>query len=95
MTEDEMVVWHYRLNGHGFGWTLGIGDGQGGLTCCGSWGGKESDMTERLKSLSITSYKPSYLIISNSAGGLLPETHWTMRYSLLTIFEDLFNSRGK
>ena len=48
MTEDEMVVWHYRLNGHGFGWTLGIGDGQGGLTCCGSWGGKELDTTERL-----------------------------------------------
>ena len=31
MTEDEMVGWHRRLNGHGFGWTLGVGDGQGGL----------------------------------------------------------------
>ena len=31
MTEDEMVGWHHRLNGHGFGWTPGIGDGQGGL----------------------------------------------------------------
>ena len=48
MTEDEMVVWHHRLNGHGFGWTLGVGDGQGGLVCCSSWGRKESDMTERL-----------------------------------------------
>ena len=39
MTEDEMVGWHHhRLNGHGFGWTLGVGDGQGGLACCGSWG---------------------------------------------------------
>ena len=47
-TEDEMVGWHHRLNGHGFGWTLGVGDGQGGLACCGSWGHKESDMTERL-----------------------------------------------
>ena len=37
MTEDEMVGWHHRLNGHGFGWTLGVGDGQGGLVCCGSW----------------------------------------------------------
>jgi len=37
-TEDEMVGWHHRLNGHGFGWTPGIGDGQGGLACCGSWG---------------------------------------------------------
>ena len=31
MTEDEMAGWHHRLNGHGFGWTLGVGDGQGGL----------------------------------------------------------------
>ena len=47
-TEDEMVEWHHWLNGHGFGWTLGVGDGQGGLACCSSWGHKESDMTERL-----------------------------------------------
>ena len=47
-TEDKMVGWHHRLNGHGFGWTLGVGDGQGGLACCGSWGLKESDTTERL-----------------------------------------------
>ena len=46
MTEDEMVGWHHRLNGHGFGWTLGVGDKQGGLACCGSWRHKESDMTE-------------------------------------------------
>ena len=48
MTEDEMVGWHYRLNGHGFAWTPGVGDGQGGLACCGSWGHKELDMTEQL-----------------------------------------------
>ena len=48
MTEDEMAGWHHWLNGHGFGWTPGVGDGQGGLECCGSWGRKESDMTERL-----------------------------------------------
>ena len=47
-TEDEMVGWHHQLNGHGFGWTPGVGDGQGGLACCGSWGCKESDTTERL-----------------------------------------------
>ena len=47
-TEDEMVGWHHRLNGPGFGWTPGVGDGQGGLACCGSWGHKESDTTERL-----------------------------------------------
>ena len=34
MTEDEMVGWHHRLDGHGFGWTPGVGDGQGALVCC-------------------------------------------------------------
>ena len=48
MTEDEMAGWHYRLNGHEFGWTPGVRDGQGGLVCCGSWGCKESDTTEQL-----------------------------------------------
>ena len=48
MTEDEMVGWHHRLNRHGFGWTLGVGDGQGGLECCGSWGHEELDITEQL-----------------------------------------------
>ena len=47
-TEDEMAGWHHRLNGHGFGWTLGVGGGQGGLAYCGSWGCKESHMTEQL-----------------------------------------------
>ena len=47
-TEDEMVGWHYRLDGHGFGWTPGVGDGQGGLECCSPWGRKESDTTEWL-----------------------------------------------
>ena len=48
MTEDEMVGWHHWLNRHGFGWTLGVGDGQGGLACCSSWGCKELNTTERL-----------------------------------------------
>ena len=48
MTEAEMVGWHHRLNGHGFGWTLGVGDRQGGLTCCGSWVCKELDTNEQL-----------------------------------------------
>ena len=48
MTENEMAGWHHRLNGHEFEWTLGVGDGQGGLACCNSWGLKESDTTERL-----------------------------------------------
>ena len=48
MTEDEMVGRHHQLNGHGFGWTSGVCDGQGGLARYGSWGRKESDTTERL-----------------------------------------------
>ena len=48
MTEYEMVGWHYQLNGHGFRWTLGVGDGQGGLAWCGSRGHKKSDTTEWL-----------------------------------------------
>ena len=48
MTEDEMAGWHHRLNGHEFGYTPGVGDGQGGLACCDSWDCKESDMTEQL-----------------------------------------------
>ena len=38
MTEDEMAGWHYWLDRHEFEWTLGFGDGQGGLACCDSWG---------------------------------------------------------
>ena len=56
MTEDKMVGWHHWLNGHGFGWTLGVGDGQGGLVCCSSWGRKESDRTERLNWTEVISF---------------------------------------
>ena len=48
MTEDEMVGWHHWLNGHEFGWSPGVDDGQGGLACCGPWGHKELDTIERL-----------------------------------------------
>ena len=48
MAEDEIVGWHHQLNGHEFEWTPGVGDGQGALACCDSWGCKESDTTERL-----------------------------------------------
>ena len=47
-TEDEMIGWHHRLDRHGFGWTLGVGDGQGGLVCCSSLGRKESDIAKQL-----------------------------------------------
>ena len=48
MTEDEMVGWHNRLDGHEFEQALGVGDGQGCLVCCSPWGLKESDTTEQL-----------------------------------------------
>ena len=47
-TEDEMAGWHHRLDGRESEWTPGVGDGQGGLACCDSWGRKELDTTERL-----------------------------------------------
>ena len=47
-TEDEMVRWHHQLNGDEFESTPGVGDGQGGLACCGPWGHKNSDMAELL-----------------------------------------------
>ena len=48
MSEDEMIGWHHRLNGHQFEQALGDGEGQGSLACCSPCGGKELDMTERL-----------------------------------------------
>ena len=64
--EDELVGWHHRFNGHGYGWTLGVGDGQGGLACSGSWGHKGSDMTEwlNLTELRPVVFKMSIGIIS-------------------------------
>ena len=48
MSEDEMVGWHHRLDGHKFEQAPGVSDGQGSLACCTLWGQKELDMTERL-----------------------------------------------
>ena len=50
MTEDKMAGWHHQLDGHEFEHAPGVGDGQGGLVCCGPWGHKESDTTEWLNS---------------------------------------------
>ena len=60
-TEDEMVGWDHRHNGHEFEWTLGVDDGQGGLACCGSWGRKESDTTELLNWTDIYIYTYIYI----------------------------------
>ena len=48
LAEDAMAGWHHSLDGRVSEWTPGVGDGQGSLACCNSWGRKELDMTERL-----------------------------------------------
>ena len=75
MAEDEMVGWHHRLDGHGFGWTLGVGDGQGGLACCGSWGRKQSDTPERLN----TNQRQGQGPCSFTAHPYLPSNDWVQR----------------
>ena len=55
-TEDEMAGWNHWLDGHEFVWTQGVGDGQGGLACCDSWGCRESDTTEWLNWTALSSH---------------------------------------
>ena len=68
MTEDEMVGWHHWLNGDEFEWTPGIGDGQGGLVCCSSWGHQELDTTEWLNWTEWSSGFPYYLQFESESG---------------------------
>ena len=82
-TEDEMTGWHHQLNGHGFGWTSGVGDGQGGMVCCDSWGHKESDTTERLNWTELNWKCPimginytNYTIVTC----WIVYSHWKIRY---------------
>ena len=95
-TKNEMVGWHHRLNGRGFGWTAGVGDGQGGLASCGSWGCKESETTEWLNwtewfmLLSIFSCVFGYLHASSLNKYLfkyLPIFWWDWLLFLLLSFE--------
>ena len=60
-TEDEMAGWYHWLDGCESEWTPGVGDGQGGLACCDSWGRKESDTTERLNWTELNWMKKNYL----------------------------------
>ena len=69
MTEGEMVGRHHQLNGHGFGWTLGVGDGQGGLACCASWIANSQTWLKRLSSSSsiyFSSVQFSHSVVSDS-----------------------------
>ena len=82
-----MAGWHHRLDGHEFKWTPGVGDGQGGLACCDSWGCKESDTTERLNwtEPSIPEINPTVLLyITHTARySVLMRTADTTRYSVV------------
>ena len=65
MTEDNMAGWHHWLDGCEFEWTPEVGDGQGGLVCCNSWGRKESDMIEWLNWTDWTYIHQKYFNICN------------------------------
>ena len=85
MTEDEMAGWHHWLDGRESEWTPGVGDGQGGLACCNSWGHKESDMTERLNWIS--SFRYYLLTFSYGSLLLLNTSHSLLRYRGLPILQ--------
>ena len=87
-TEDEMVGWHHRLNGHEFGWAPGVGVGQGGLACCDSWGRKESDMIKQLNwtEYFIVQIKHILFIYSLVDRYLGFSTFWLLWIMLLWIF---------
>ena len=63
MTEDDMAGWHHWLDGRESEWTPGVGDGQGGLACCDSWGHKESDTTEQLNCIELNWFLTSSLYL--------------------------------
>ena len=74
-TEDEMAGWHHQLDGPEFAWTPGVGDGQGGLACCDSWGRKESDTTERLNWPELKLINKQFSEVHSSAGFLEGRTY--------------------
>ena len=80
-----MVGWHHQLNEHGFGWTVGVGDGQGGLACCGSWGHKESDTTERLNRTD----EYSYLKCSTSCSNFRPRNRELRQLKYTNIYIEI------
>ena len=80
-TEDEMAGWHHWLDGRESEWTLGVGDGQGGLACCDSWGCKESDTNERLNWTELMGLHVAYEVFSCDIQDLVPwqgsnPIHW-------------------
>ena len=98
-TEDEMAGWHHLLDGCEFEWTLGVGDGQRGLACCNSWGGKESDTTEwtelnwnlinRNKLNSVSNDYHSHIEKIPTIRALTVHPHWDIfQRKILTFFKN-------
>ena len=82
-TEDEMAGWHHWLDGHESEWTPGVGDGQGGLVCCGSWGPKKSWTQLSNWTELIFSYKENYF--SRLWGSVLGRKN--MFYNVILLLE--------
>ena len=79
MTEDKVVGWHHRFEGHEFEQAPGVGDGQGSLVCCNPWGHKDSDMTEQLNRLTDPVTESEVKVKSLSSVRLFV-TPWTVAY---------------
>ena len=78
-TEDETAEWHHRLDGREYEWTPGVGDGQGGLACCDSWGREESDMTEQLNWTEVLVI-PSVIVNQRKPSKHFTKGLWTLSY---------------
>ena len=83
-TEDEMAGWHHWLNGHESEWTPGVGDGQGGLACCDSWGRIESDTTEQLNWTELKELEKLFPVFSLN---WLEKTLWIWEEFLPVLFD--------
>ena len=89
VTENEMAGWHHQLNGHEFGLTLGVGDGQRGLVYCGSWGRKESDTTEWLNWTELTQkVSNNWLLYSSPFSGWWQSSQWGIHWGAVLSFSE-------
>ena len=90
-TEDEVAGWHHRLDGLEFEWTLGVGDGQGGLACCHSWGRKESGTTEGLNRTELNLHHMWYMCIYICAY-IYVHTHVYETGKIVKVLSDIYIS---
>ena len=93
MTKDEMAGWHHGLDGHEFEWTPAVGDGQGDLVCCDSWGCKELDMT-KLNWTELDAYRLSWSRVSMGSELQHPRKTWGRLNGLLSENKSLLFATG-